>query len=139
MEEVGSWSSPHGILSPVTARIALNSSFFILSWHCYVASQLVSRPSPFLTPLVKLYFYAQRLSKSLLSSLPVQHIPDGLEVLGLAVLVLQVVGVLPSINTQDWGELASDWVLVGVVLDRNLSGLSVLDQPSPSGTLQAGE
>ena len=92
-----------------------------------------------LSPFSHLTVNTQRLSKSLLSSLPVQHIPDSLKVLGLAVLVLQVIGVLPSINTQDWGELASDWVLVGVVLDRELASLGVLDQPCPSGSLEAGE
>ena len=46
---------------------------------------------------------------------------------------------LPSINAQDWGELASDRVLIGVVLDRELAGLGVLDQPSPSRSLESSE
>lgn len=104
-----------------------------LSWHRHVTSRLVSIPFSHLTP------NDQRLSKSLLSSLPVQHIPDSLEVFSLAVLVLKVISVLPSINTQDWSELASDWVLVGVVLDRELASLGVLDQPGPSGSLKTSE
>jgi hypothetical protein len=72
--------------------------------------------------------YAQNLSKTLLNSLPVNHLPDGLEILGLAVLVLQaacalaevgrespkhlLVGVLPSIDTEEGLELADNGVLV---------------------------
>lgn len=123
----------------VIARIAwiLRSSSY-LGIVCSITTGITPL-SPFLTRHAKLHSCAHHLSKSLLRSLPVQHIPDGLEVLDLAVLVLQVVGVLPCINTQDWGELSGDWVLVGVVLDRNLAGLGVLDQPSPSGSLKAGE
>lgn len=46
---------------------------------------------------------------------------------------------LPSINTQNWTELSDNWVLVGVGLDGDLAGLVVLDEPGPSGALDASE
>ena len=46
---------------------------------------------------------------------------------------------LPSINTQDGGELANDWVLVGIGLDLDVTGLVVLNEPCPSGALDASE
>ena len=68
--------------------------------------------------------------KALLGGLPVDYIPDGLEVLGLAVLVLEandfvssysrpqecakylLVSVLPGINAEDGSELPDDRVLI---------------------------
>jgi hypothetical protein len=50
--------------------------------------------------------------KALLSSLPVDNLPDSLEVLNLTVLVLKVVGVLPSVDSDDGLVLSDDGVLV---------------------------
>lgn len=83
--------------------------------------------------------YYHPLLKSLLNSLPVDHIPDSIEVLGLAVLILEIVGMLPSINTKQRNVSADNRILVGVCLDLNLTGLGVLDQPSPTRTLDTGE
>ncbi len=44
--------------------------------------------------------YTVFLLQTTLGSLPVDHIPNSTEILRLTVLILQVVGVLPSINTQ---------------------------------------
>jgi len=79
------------------------------------------------------------LRKSLLRSLPVKDVPDRLEVLGLAVLVLEVIGVLPSIDAQNGGKLANNWVLVGVGLDRDAAGVVVLHEPCPAAALDAGK
>lgn len=79
------------------------------------------------------------LLQPLLSRLPVDNVPDGREVLGLAVLVLQVVCVLPGVNAEDRAELADHGVLVGVGLDANVAGLHVLHQPCPAGALDAGQ
>jgi hypothetical protein len=46
---------------------------------------------------------------------------------------------LPSINTQDWGVLSNDWVLVGIGANLNVTGLVVLDEPGPSTALDTGE
>ena len=96
------------------------------------------------------------LLEALLSSLPVDDVPDSTKVLGLAVLVLKailslallflaspdplpdinlLVSMLPCINTQDRPELSNNWVLVGVCLDTNRAGLSILDQPRPAASL----
>jgi len=77
-----------------------------------------STPSLFLTPhrrVTPRISTPSRLVPSrepLLGGLPVDHVPDVLEVLCLAVLVLEVVGVLPGIDTQDGLELSDDGVLV---------------------------
>ena len=80
-----------------------------------------------------------RLLEALLGSLPVDNIPDGVEVLGLLVLVLEVVGVLPSVNTEDRSELTNNGILVCVGSDLNGTSLGVLDQPSPAGALDTGQ
>lgn len=77
------------------------------------------------------------LLEALLGRLPVDDIPDGLEVLGLAILVIKVVSVLPGINTQDWAELANNRILVRVCLDLDAASLSILNQPSPPAALNA--
>lgn len=46
---------------------------------------------------------------------------------------------LPRINTEDRTELANNRVLVLVRLDADVAGLDVLDQPSPTTTLDASE
>ena len=79
------------------------------------------------------------LLQPLLSRLPVDNVPDGREVLGLAVLVLEVVCVLPGVNAEDGAVLADHGVLVGVGLDADVAGLHVLHQPGPAGALDAGE
>jgi hypothetical protein len=84
-------------------------------------------------------FLSSNLLQPLLSRLPVDNIPHSREVLGLAVLVLQVVRVLPGINTEDRAELADNGVLVGVGLDADVAGLHVLHEPGPAGALDAGE
>lgn len=73
----------------------------------------------------------------LLYRLPVDHIPDGREVFCLAVLVLQVIGMLPGINTQKWRVLADHRVLVGIRPDLDLASFVVLDEPCPSAPLDA--
>lgn len=73
--------------------------------------------------------------ETLLRGLPVKDIPDGLEVLGLAVLILQVVCMLPRIDTQNGSVLADNWVLVCVGLDQDLAGLVVLHEPCPATAL----
>jgi len=79
------------------------------------------------------------LLQPLLSRLPVDNVPDGREVLGLAVLVLKVVCVLPGVNAENGAELADHGVLVGVCLDADVASLHVLNQPCPAGALDAGE
>lgn len=67
-------------------------------------------------------------TKSLLNRLPVNHLPDSLEILGLAILVLEtilvsiasgkvrgkdkLVGMLPGIDSQERGELPDDSILI---------------------------
>ncbi|KAF5852929.1 hypothetical protein GGP41_001493 [Bipolaris sorokiniana] len=81
----------------------------------------------------------KRLLETLLSRLPVDNIPDSLEVLGLAVLVVEVDLLLPRVDTEDGAELANHRVLVGICLDLDAASLRVLHQPCPSAALNACE
>lgn len=83
--------------------------------------------------------FSLRTFQSLSYGAPVDDVPDGLEVLGLAVLVLQVVGVLPGVDTQQGDLVAGDGVLVGLGDDLQGAGLLVLDEPGPAAALDAGE
>jgi hypothetical protein len=93
-------------------------------------------------------------AETLLGGLPVDDIPDGGEILCLAVLVLQIVldivslavahlgedstySMFPSIDTQQRLILANNRILVSVCADANLARLRVLDKPGPSTALNA--
>lgn len=94
--------------------------------------------------------------EALLRRLPVDDIPDGLEVLRLAVLVLEtamalahrtnvkkeegrdsLVCMLPRINSQDGPELPHHGVLIRIRPYVHASGLRILDQPRPAASLDA--
>ena len=97
----------------------------ILRTHATIQGKL----SAYHSSIYKTNSVPHYLSEALLDGLPVDDIPDGGEVLGLAVLVLEarqmvstgkgpskqeflLVGVLPSVNTEQRLELADDGVLV---------------------------
>ncbi len=69
------------------------------------------------------------LLKTLGDVAPVDDLPDGAEVLGLAVLVLEVVGVLPGINAHQRLEVAGDGVLVCASDEAEGTRGLVLDVP----------
>lgn len=79
------------------------------------------------------------LLEALLRGLPVDDIPDGAEVFCFAVLVLEVVCVLPSVDAENRSELANDWVLVRVCLDLNSASVHILYQPCPTRALDTCE
>src|ERR1039457_3997144 len=69
--------------------------------------------------------------KALLDFSPVHHVPPGTDVLNAPVLILQVIGVLPDVNSQDGGFAFHDRaVLVGGGGDVKLA--SVDNKPCPS-------
>src|SRR5690348_16202625 len=76
----------------------------------------------------------ERSAEALLHLGPVDHVPPGLHVVGPAVLVLEVVRVLPDIQAEDRGRLPvhDRVVLVRRADDRELA--AVVDQPGPAGT-----
>lgn len=80
-------------------------------------------------------FFVSPSLQSALHSLPVNYIPDSTKILSLSVLVLKIVRMLPSINTQQWSVLAYDWILVCICSNLDLTSLVVLDQPRPSTSL----
>src|SRR4029077_14726263 len=78
-------------------------------------------------------------SVELCGLIPIDHVPPGIDVIGAYVLILQVVGVLPNINSQNC--LAAEQVrrvLIGGRVNRELAVLH--DQPGPAGakSTQAG-
>lgn len=79
------------------------------------------------------------LLKPLLRRLPIDNIPNSLEILRLAILVLQIIRMLPSINPQQRPKLPDDGILIRVRLDPNGPGLRILHQPRPAGALDTGE
>lgn len=79
------------------------------------------------------------LRKSLLNSLPIHNVPNRTEVFGLSVLVLQIVRMLPGVDTQQRCVFAHDWVLVGVSSDLYLTRFVVLHQPGPSTALNTSQ
>src|SRR5215469_7026451 len=67
--------------------------------------------------------------------IPVDHFPEGPEIIGTFVLVFEIVGVFPNVDTQDWCTLdfgyIHQWVvLVGGRTDLQLAVLD--DQPGPA-------
>lgn len=72
-------------------------------------------------------------------SAPVDDVPDGVEVIGLLVLVLQVVRVFPSINAHKRNIVTDNRVLIHSSDDLKCAGGLVLDQPRPAAALDAGE
>jgi hypothetical protein len=95
--------------------------------------------SPTLIALAKTPPRPFLLLETLGDGAPVDDVPDGTEVLGLAVLVLQVVGVLPGVDAEEGLEVAGDGVLVGARDEAQGAGRLVLDEPGPTGALDAGE
>lgn len=76
---------------------------------------------------------------SLLGLLPADNIPDSLKVVSLHILVLQVVGVLPSINGHQWHQWAGDSILVGSGNHLQCAILLVLDNEGPSRSLDSSQ
>lgn len=73
----------------------------------------------------------------LLCRLPINHVPDRLEVLGLPVLILQVIRMLPRIHAQQRHQPAHNRVLVRPRNNAHLPARRILDQPRPPGPLDA--
>lgn len=81
---------------------------------------------------------SNHLLQSTLNRLPVNNIPNSTEVFRLPILVLQIIRMFPSINTQQRRILSNNWILIGICADLNLASLVVLYQPCPSAALDAG-
>jgi len=87
----------------------------------------------------ELYFYAASvlgLDVSLLRLLEVDNIPDGIEIIWLDVLVLQVEGMLPNVNSND-GLVGEERILVRGGDDLELLGRFVVPEPTPATALNS--
>lgn len=73
--------------------------------------------------------------KSLFSFLPVDNVPNSLEVVSLDVLVLQVVGVLPCVDGEQRHQRTLDGILIVGLYNVQGVVFLVLDEESPSRTL----
>ena len=68
---------------------------------------------------------------------PVDDVPEGLDVVGAAVLVVEVVGVFPDVEAEDWGfAFGQRGVLVGGAFDGQLA--LVGDEPGPAAAEPLG-
>ena len=47
----------------------------------------------------------------LVDDLPVDELPEGSEMVGTAILIIHIVGMLPNVEGEQWSETASDRVL----------------------------
>lgn len=79
------------------------------------------------------------LFKPLRDGAPVYDVPDSTKVLGFAVLVLQVVGVLPSINSKERLEVTGDRILISSSNESQRPRRLVLDKPRPARALNASK
>lgn len=107
-------------------------------------------------------FVARLSLEALLGSLPVHHIPDSLEVLGLAVLILEavvsvstyssqhpnsqqrkqkdlLVRMLPRINPQNRPKLPHHRILIRIRPNLHIPRLRILHQPRPPTPLYSGQ
>src|SRR5438046_100251 len=76
-----------------------------------------------------------RCSKKLGSAIPIHHIPPGLNVIAAHVLILQIVRVLPNVETQDGFRVTAEQigcVLIGSGVDGQFPVLQ--NEPRPAGT-----
>lgn len=76
--------------------------------------------------------------ETLFGLLPVDDAPDILEVLGPGILIVNVVGMLPDVDTDDGHNVGADicdWVLVGSSAVRESILSLVVDEPAPSRAL----
>ena len=75
------------------------------------------------------------LRKPLLRLLPIHHIPNRIEILRLPILILQVIRMLPRIDSQQRNILPNDRILIRVRSHFHRTRLRILDQPRPPTAL----
>ena len=80
------------------------------------------------------------VSETLLHFFPVHNVPEGLDVVALDVLVLEVEGVLPHVEEEqrDEGEGVVVLGAVGDLLDHQALGEHIPGEDGPAGALDAG-
>src|ERR1700678_1732411 len=70
--------------------------------------------------------------EALVDFVPVHHVPPGRQVFGAAVVVLEVVGMLPDVIAENGEQALRDWaVLVGRANDLHFAAW-LASQPNPS-------
>lgn len=90
------------------------------------------------------FFFSLRFklcsNQTLLSLLPVDNLPDVCKVLRAGIAVVQVISVLPHIDTDDGDNVGADvrdWVLVGSCAVAESILALVVHEPSPARTLDS--
>ena len=69
---------------------------------------------------------------------PVDNLPDLFHIVGPNVKVVEVVGVLPDVDGEEWNQVSTlidKSILIGSCSKLELSRVLVVSQPSPAGTL----
>ena len=73
----------------------------------------------------------------ILNDLPVDDSPQGLELVGAAVLPVKIVGVLPNIEGQQGSEVPRDWVVGPRLLGDDQTAIRSGGEPDPAGAEKA--
>ena len=74
-----------------------------------------------------------RGGKSFSHGVPVNHVEKRRDVIGPAILVIQVVGVFPNVEAEDWGAAFHERaVLIGGAFDNQFAAIDA--QPSPTAS-----
>ena len=69
---------------------------------------------------------------TLVDDFPVDELPEGSEMVGTAILIIHIVGVLPNVEGEQWAESVSDWVLCVLLLSDDEFTISIGGKPNPS-------
>lgn len=77
------------------------------------------------------------LDQSCFDGIPIDNVPDGTDVFGSNVSVIDIVGMLPDINTQEWFESSGGFerILVGKSYDVDALCFGVIREPAPARSL----
>lgn len=104
----------------------------------------ISSPKSFMISADSSHLCPQRLEGVLssadepcLGGFPVDHRPDVIDVGGFPVEILQVVSVLPHVDTKDGRVAHDDGLLVGQRHNPQLAGDGLPDEPAPAAALDA--
>ncbi len=69
---------------------------------------------------------------------PVDDLPEGGEVVGAAVLIVEIVGVLPDVEGEEWLEVVKEGVVGVWFLGDDEFAVGVLAEPYPAGAEEGG-
>lgn len=120
----------------------------IFTVFCYDANQvdlifkyLISEPSKLGSCRILSHTLFASRNEASLGLAPIHNLPDVVEELGSGILVVQIVGVLPDIDTNDWNKEGAN-VLNDILVWQGAVGKGietlVVAEPAPTRALESG-